>query len=78
MGKLSKVVESYVEHTLEEHSNFDRKRIFITHTPIDENICKAVKLQLSNTFDEIYDTTAGATISSHCGLETIGILFLTK
>lgn len=77
MGKLSKVVETYVEETLAKYPEYDRKRVFVTHTPIDAEICDAIKKNLEGKFDEILETTAGATISSHCGLETIGILFLT-
>jgi fatty acid-binding protein DegV len=29
-------------------------------------------------FDEIYVTRAGCTISSHCGPNTLGILFVRK
>ena len=46
---------------------------------IDENeVVENVKNILKDKFDEVYETQAGATISSHCGLETIGILFLDK
>ncbi len=78
MGKLNKVVENYVEDTLARYPEYDRKRVFITHTPIDSEICKEVRKQLEGKFDNIYDTVAGATISSHCGLGTLGILFITK
>ncbi len=78
MGKLNKVIESYVEDTLAKYPEYDRKRVFITHTPIDKEIRESVRKQLEGKFDEIYDTDAGATISSHCGLETLGILFITK
>ena len=78
MGKLDKAVESYVEDTLARYPEYDRKRVFITHTPIDPEICKQVREQLKDKFDNIYDTVAGATISSHCGLNTLGILFISK
>ena len=78
MGKLEKVVENYVSETMEKHQQYDNKRVFITHTPISNEIVGNVKEQLKGKFEEIYETQAGATISSHCGLETIGILFLDK
>ena len=78
MGKLEKVVENYVSETMEKHQQYDNKRVFITHTPIANEIVENVKEQLKGKFEEIYETQAGATISSHCGLETIGILFLDK
>ena len=33
-------------------------------------------LQQNTKFEEIYETTAGSTITSHCGNHTIGILYL--
>ncbi len=78
MGKLNKVVENYVDETMAKYPNYDRKRVFVTHTPIDKEIVEQVKVQLQGKFDEILETQAGATISSHCGLDTLGILFITK
>jgi len=78
MGKLGKVVENYVAETLGKHPQYNRKRVFVTHTPIENEVVENVKNILKDKFDEVYETQAGATISSHCGLETIGILFLDK
>ena len=37
------------------------------------------KTALQNAgFETIYETKAGATITSHCGENTMGILFLNK
>ena len=78
MGKLDKVVENYVDETLAKYPEYDRKRVFITHTPIDKTICEQVKEKFKGKFDNIYETNAGATIASHCGLDTLGILFIAK
>jgi len=40
------------------------------------NIAKTALVQAG--FETIYETTAGATITSHCGENTLGILFLNK
>ena len=57
------------------------KRIFITHTRIDEQIVEDVKNMIREhcpDMGEILETTAGATITTHCGPNTLGILFMRK
>lgn len=77
VGKFDKCVTKYVEQTLEKYNTPDNTRIFITHTKVDPEIIENVKniLQQKTQFKEIIETTAGATITSHCGPNTIGILF---
>ena len=36
------------------------------------------RIQEFQQFDEILVTRAGCTVSSHCGPNTLGILFMTK
>ena len=79
IGKYDKCVMKYVDEILKRYPNPDTKRIFITHTKIDQNIVENIKkyLKENTKFKEILETTAGATITSHCGPNTIGILFWT-
>lgn len=79
-GKLEKVLTTYVEEKLDQYSNIRKDRIFITHAGIDEKYIKHVYdiLKSKNYFDEILITQAGCTISSHCGPNTLGILFMTE
>lgn len=77
MGKSNLVVQSYCKDTLEEFTNPDKSVVFITHSYASEdmiNICKDWLMEAG--FKNIYITTAGATITSHCGPKTIGILFI--
>ncbi len=78
IGNFSKCVIKYVKDILEKYKTPDTKRIFVTHTKIEDEIVADVKKYLAeNTnFEEIYETTAGATVTSHCGSHTIGILFI--
>ena len=77
IGKYDKCVLKYVEDTIKANPNPDTSRVFITHTKIDEQVVESVKkyLKENTDFEEILETTAGATITSHCGPNTIGILF---
>lgn len=76
-GSLEKVTLNYVKDTLAEFNNRDKKRAFITFTTATETlIFKIEKILKEKGFQEIYKTTAGATISSHCGENTLGILYI--
>jgi fatty acid-binding protein DegV len=59
--------------------NIDPTRIFVTHTGCEEDAAYLVEeIRKTGAVEEILVTTAGATISSHCGPNTIGILFMVK
>ena len=79
-GKFENVIGEYIDDTLKNQSNYDPHCCFITYTTASQevldNAIKAVK-ELGH-FENVYLTTAGATITSHCGENTIGILYLLK
>ena len=77
-GNLDKAIMKYVQDTLQKYNKPDNTRVFITHTKIDSKIVDAVKDYLKNNtkFKEIWETTAGSTVTSHCGSHTLGILYL--
>ncbi|MBE6754711.1 MAG: DegV family protein [Ruminococcaceae bacterium] len=79
-GKFPACVEQYVNDQLDMYSDIVPKRIFITHSGIDEAIIESVRAILKNrgNFENIYVTRAGCTISSHCGPNCIGVLFMTE
>lgn len=79
-GKLEKVLPQYIDDKLAEFDNVDPKRIFITHSGISEERLNLVynHVKDKNIFNEIFISRAGCTISSHCGPNTLGILFMTK
>lgn len=79
-GDLSKVLIKYVEDQLSMYDTIDTDTIFITHTVIDSETVEMVKETVNKTmrFNNIYQSVASCTISSHCGPRTLGILFLTK
>ncbi len=75
-GQMSKVVTKYCEETLDEFSTPDYKRVFVTYTTANEEMVAAAKLALTERgFKNIYETHAGCTIASHCGGNTLGILY---
>ena len=76
-GKQLQCVENYVRDTLEEFNNPDKSIVFVTHSMATPDMVEAAKRQLKEKgFENIVETTAGATISSHCGPKCLGILYL--
>jgi DegV family protein with EDD domain len=60
-------------------TNIDMHRVFITHSGCEEDAEMLRKSLLEMApIEEISITVAGATIASHCGPATIGILYLLK
>ena len=77
IGKQIQCVENYVRDTLEQFNNPDLSLVFITHSQATPDMVEAARKQLeAKGFKRIIETTAGATISSHCGPKCLGILFL--
>lgn len=55
----------------------DMQRVFVTHTNCPEDVDYLVEeLKQLAPIENVLITTAGATIASHCGPRTIGILYL--
>ena len=77
IGRKSQVVEAYCKDTLEQFANPDLSVAFVTHThATPEMVAVAIEALKSRGFKTIYETKAGATITSHCGPMTLGILFI--
>ncbi|MBO5321868.1 MAG: DegV family protein [Clostridia bacterium] len=79
-GRYGDVLKTYVNERLADADNIDPARVFITHAGCDNEIVNAVVEQVKEKgiFKEIFLTRAGCTISSHCGKDTLGILFIRK
>ncbi|MBP3299964.1 MAG: DegV family protein [Clostridia bacterium] len=75
-GPLTKVLETYIDERL-SNATPRTQRVFFTHTCVDDTIPNLAKkyLEEKGIFDEILVTRAGATVTSHCGKDTFGILF---
>ena len=76
-GKMADCVTKYCRATLEKYNHPDKSVIFITHSVADKELVDAAKAVVSEYgFENVYDTTAGCTVSSHCGKNTLGILYI--
>lgn len=76
-GKQLSVVRSYSKDLEADLLKADSKRVFITHSGIDQSILTETYEYLNNLnyFEEVLITRAGGVISSHCGPNTLGILY---
>ena len=79
-GTLDKALTEYVHDRLFGRNDILQDRIFITHSGISDERVELVRREIEKHmhFDEIIVTRAGCTISSHCGPNTLGILFVRK
>ena len=79
-GNYTKCLVNYVKDRLTDRTDLNNDIIFITETTVSDDAHAAVKeaVVTYGAFEKIYETTAGCTISCHCGPGTLGILFVRK
>ena len=79
-GSLEKVLPQYVRDQLALYPKVKRDHLFITYSTIDPALIQLVRktVQKTMSFKEIHITAASCTIASHCGPNTLGILFETE
>ena len=79
-GSMEKSVLDYIRGRLEGRDDIDTRRIFVTHSPMDQAVVdKAIALVRElHPFEEVIETCAGCTICSHCGPNCLGVLFFKK
>ena len=76
-GKQVDCVANYCRDTLNQFNNPDLEIGFVTHSgAIQDMIDVAVNAMKDRGFKRVLITTAGATISSHCGPKCLGILYI--
>ena len=79
-GKFEKVLPTYVAEKLADTEDIDLDRIFVTHAGCHPQLVESIAQQVKDTvpFREVLVTRAGCTVSSHCGANTLGVLFVRK
>lgn len=78
MGTMMRCLKKYVADLAEEYSAYDATRCFVTHSNADPELVERAKELARETFrfNEIIETVAGSIVTSHCGRNTIGVLFI--
>ena len=79
-GNMEKTVLAYIRGRLEGREDIRLERIFITHSGCPQEIVEKAEALVRelHPFREVIVTTAGSTITSHCGPDCLGVLFLKK
>ena len=77
-GRFDTVLQKYIADRVGDCSDIVKGHIFITHAGCDEPVVQACLQTLKGLgeFGEIHITRAGCTVSSHCGRNTLGVLFI--
>jgi len=76
-----KSMQRYIEETLSKYNTPDYSRIILTHTYVDDELIEEAKEMIKSIapdFKEIIVTTAGSTITTHCGKGTLGMLYINS
>lgn len=79
-GNLNKVLPQYIAAKLADRDDVQLNRIFVTHSPMDRELVELAinEVKKLQPFVEVIETNAGATICTHCGAGTLGVLFFKK
>ena len=77
VGKIHKTLDKYVEDTLNEFNTPDNSLCFITYSSATEEMIKVTKeaLKEKGNFKKVTETIAGCTVATHCGPNTLGIIY---
>ena len=80
MGSMERCIKTYVNDLRMQYRRYDRTRCFITHSSADKSLVDIAKREVAQMFefDEVIETVAGSIITSHCGRNTLGVLFIAE
>ncbi len=79
-GKMSVCIKQYVQDLKEMYPRYDRSLCFVTHSSADEELVQLAKDLVKEhfEFEEVVETVAGSIVTSHCGRNTLGVLFISE
>lgn len=78
MGGIERCLKNYIIDLAQTYHNYDKTRCFITHSSCEPELVEKVRKQVEETFEfnEVLETTAGCVVTTHCGKNTLGVLFI--
>ncbi len=79
-GKMAMCLRQYVSDLKQAYPRYDKSRCFVTHSSADEELVSLAKELVKEqfAFDEVVETVAGSIVTSHCGRNTLGVLFISE
>lgn len=76
-GNLDGCIDKYVGDTLASFNTPDLERVFVTSTTAPLSLMERVASKLKDFgFKNVYLTRAGATVTSYCGEDCLGIMYI--
>lgn len=79
-GKFGAVLPQYISDRVGDASDIYTDKIFVTHAGCDPEIINSCVNKVKELAPDgnVMITRAGCTVSSHCGRNTLGVLFIRK
>ena len=79
-GRFEHYLKHYIEDLLENDSNIDFQRAFVVHSPSEDGLARFAidTVKSYGLFREVLEAMAGCTICTHCGPDTLGLMFMNK
>lgn len=79
-GRFATVLQQYVGDRIGDGSQVVGDHVFVTHAGCAPEIYEAVLARVQALLPDanVHLTRAGCTVSSHCGRNTLGVLFIRK
>ena len=77
-GRYEHYLKHYIQDALADDRMIDFRRVFITHSPSEEGLVRFAidTVKSYGLFQEVLETMAGCTVCTHCGPDTLGIIFM--
>ncbi len=78
MGSMERCIRNYITELKSEYRDYDKTRVFITHSTADKSLVALARQLVAENFEfaETIETVAGSIVTSHCGRNTLGVLFI--
>ena len=79
-GKFAAVLPTYISDRMGDASDINIDKVFVTHAGCDQAIIELCVNKVKEIAPKanVMITRAGCTVSSHCGRNTLGVLFIKK
>ena len=79
-GSTEKAIADYIRDRVSGREDLDQSRAILVHTCQDRRLVEMARQELESlgVFRAILEADAGCTIFSHCGPNTLGVMFLRK
>ena len=76
-GGPEKYITEYVKGRVDGRDDINKSLVFVTHSKADPaNVEKVMGMMRDYGFENVIETNASSTISSHCGPGTLGVIFV--